>query len=324
MAVVGPLQRARRRLPRPLRVAALRLLGRGPVEPERVIDLRLPAPPTSRVDQRAPTGERLLRLRTPQRTYVSGRLEEAGLAGYEPETLACFLAAVEELDASCVYDVGANIGVFSWLAAAFERAEVVAFEPTPGLALQLWSICATNGLSVVVERLALGARPGSARLYLSDKTDSSNSLRAGFRRSHRSVKVRVETIDRYAARTGRRPQVLKIDTESTEPDVLRGATRLLAEGRPWIVCEVLAGRTEAELMEILRPLHYGYYRIDDDLPLRRRETIEGDPTYAHMNWLFAPVDPTPGFWERMAAWRRSLSALDAPIAPPHGEAALPV
>jgi FkbM family methyltransferase len=291
----------RRRVPKRLRTGVLRLLGRRPSAPERVVDLAMPAS--------AGAPQRSLRIRTPVRTYVSLLLAESGLAGYEPDTLACFLAAIEERGSAPVFDVGANIGVFSWLAAALTPATVVAFEPTPDLAALMRSICAENDLAVRVEEVALGAAPGRAELHLSDKTDSSNSLRKGFRPSRRSVSVPVETIDSYVARTGLTPAVLKVDTESTEPDVLRGAAGVLAANRPWIICEVLAGRTEADLTPILQPLGYSWYRIDGPGPLEQRSVIEGDPTYAHMNWLFAPESPSPAFWQAFGAWRSALAAM---------------
>ncbi len=292
----------RRRVPKRLRTGALRLLGRRPAqpaEPDLVVELAMPrgAQPQT------------LTIRTPARTYITRLLAESGLAGYEPNTLACFLAAIEERNSAPVFDVGANIGVFSWLAAALTPAPVVAFEPTPDLAAQMRTICAENGLTITVEEIALGAAAGTADLHLSDKTDSSNSLRAGFRPSHRSVSVPVETIDGYVARTGVSPAVLKVDTESTEPDVLRGAAGLFATDRPWVICEVLAGRTELDLASILAPLRYAWYRIDAPGRLERRATIEGDPSYAHMNWLFAPAEPSEAFWERSAAWSQSIAAL---------------
>jgi FkbM family methyltransferase len=294
----------RRRVPKRLRTVALRLLGRRPATRERVFELAMPRPSGAQ--------PRTLTIRTPERTYVAQLLAETGLRGYEPDTLACFLAAISERGSAPVFDVGANIGVFSWLAAALTTADVVAFEPTPDLAAQMRAICSANGLPVTVEEIALGAAPGTAELHLSDKTDSSNSLRAGFRPSHRSVSVPVETIDGYVGRTGTTPAVLKIDTESTEPDVLRGATGLLTDNRPWIICEVLAGRTEADLTAILEPFDYAWYRIDGSGPLERRVRIEGDPTYAHMNWLFAPEEPGPAFWQAFAAWRGSIAAIGEP------------
>jgi FkbM family methyltransferase len=288
----------RRRMPKRLRAGALRLLGRRPIERELVVQLAMP---------RGARPETLT-IRTPERTYITRLLAGSGLAGYEPDTLASFLAAIEERGSAPAFDVGANIGVFSWLAAALTTADVVAFEPTPDLAAQMRAICFANDLAVTVEEVALGAAAGTAELHLSDKTDSSNSLRQGFRPSHRSVSVPVETIDGYVARTGTKPAVLKVDTESTEPDVLRGAAGILAENRPWIICEVLAGRTEADLAGILAPLRYAWYRIDGPGRLERRATIEGDPSYAHMNWLFAPEEPSDSFWERSASWSQSIAA----------------
>jgi FkbM family methyltransferase len=301
----------RRRVPKRLRTGALRLLGRRPAERERVVELVMPRSPGAQLPGAQLPGAqpRTLTIRTPERTYVTRLLAESGLAGYEPDTLACFLAAIEERGFAPVFDVGANIGVFSWLAAAVTPATIVAFEPTPDLAAQMRGICASNGLAVTVEEVALGAAAGRAELYLSDQTDSSNSLRAGFRPSHRSVSVPVVTIDDYAARTGTTPAVLKIDTESTEPDVLRGAAELLAASRPWIICEVLAGRTEADLTAILGPLDYAWYRIDGPGPLERRAVIEGDRSYTHMNWLFAPEQPSRSFWWSLAAWRSSIAAI---------------
>ena len=296
----------RRRLPWRVRTVALRLLGR-----ERVVELELPRPPRiGQSDSRAILPRaRILTIRTPNRTYVNQLLAESGLAGYDADTLACFLAAIDGTGSTPVFDVGANIGIFSWLAAALTPATVVAFEPTPDLSAQMRAICRANGLNVTVEQLALGAAPGTARLCLSEKTDSSNSLRAGFRPSRRSVSVTVETIDRYVASTGTTPRVIKVDTESTEPDVLHGAAGLLATSRPWIICEVLAGRTEADLTAILAPLGYCWFRIDAAEPLEPRTVIEGDPSYAHMNWLFAPEEPGPAFWQAFAGWRMSIAEI---------------
>lgn len=302
------IESIRRRLPWRIQTVALRLLGR-----ERVVELALPRPPRigSSVPGAALDRARTLTIRTPNRTYVNRLLAASGLAGYDADTLACFLAAIDRQGSTAVFDIGANIGIFSWLAAALTPATVVAFEPTRDLSAVMRDICVANGLAVTVEQLALGAAPGTALLHLSDKTDSSNSLRASFRPSRRSVSVTVETIDRYVASTGMAPHVIKVDTESTEPDVLRGAARLLSTSRPWIICEVLAGRTEADLTAILAPLGYCWFRIDGADPLEPRTLIEGDPSYAHMNWLFAPEQPGPAFWQAFAGWRMSIAEIGA-------------
>jgi FkbM family methyltransferase len=305
-ASVNALVRLRRQLPRSLRARVLSAAGRTPDEPMLEVELPLPARSSSMGDP-----DRRLRLRLPRRVNVAVHIAARGFGGYEPDSLACFLAAIECQGHRPVYDVGANIGVYAWLASALTDAEVVAFEPTPDLAAHLRAVCLENALATTVEELALGARAETATLYLSARGDSSNSLRAGFRPATGAIEVEVVQIDGYVDRTGRPPAVLKVDTESTEPDVLRGASRLLADHRPWIVCEVLAGRTESELMAILGPLGYRYHLIDGSTPLRRRDMIVGDPVA--LNWLFTPVDPPPTFWDSVAVWRSALAALPPPV-----------
>jgi FkbM family methyltransferase len=251
---------------------------------------------------------RALRIEAPRGLFVPRRLEADGLAGYEPEATACFLAAIDEVDARMVFDVGANIGVFAMLAASVTSAEVVGFEPTPDIAAAFRAIVEANSLPCVVEPIALGATDGTATLHLSARTDSSNSLLAGFRVAVGSVDVPLERLDGYCARTGRWPAVLKIDTEATEPDVLRGATGLLTRVRPWIFCEVLAGRTEEALMEVLRPFGYQWFHITETMPFPAASVIVGDPTHDHVDWLFAPEPPSERFWARATAWREAIAA----------------
>lgn len=234
-------------------------------------------------------------------------LHRTGLAGYEPDTLACFLATISQ-QGGPVFDVGANVGVFSLVAAGLTDAEVIAFEPTPVLAALARDLAAANDLRFGVEEIALGARSGTATFHLSDVTDSSNSLLDGFRPSATSIEVVVESLDDYVVRTGRIPRLLKIDTEATEPDVFRGGLTTIQEHRPWIVCEVLARRTEAELEKALEPLGYTWYQITSELPLVPRRELFGDRAYRFNNWLFTPEQPDPEFWEEMGGWREALRA----------------
>ena len=266
----------------------------------RVVSVRLPRRPDL-----LPTKTSSLRwvvIEAPRRCYVPRVLEQNGLAGYEPDALACFLAAATVAQHGAIWDIGANIGIYGLLARALGDRPVRAFEPTPELALLAEGIAEDNALPYPVERIALGAVAGEAAFYLSDVTDSSNSLAAGFRPSSRTLTVTVDTIDAVVDRTDEVPAVLKIDTESTEPDVLLGADRLVREHRPWILCEVLAGRSEAALMDVLAPWNYHWFHITGTSPLTETTRIEGDPTYMYMMWLFAPEPPMAEFWSLQRAW----------------------
>jgi FkbM family methyltransferase len=244
----------------------------------------------------------------PKNLFVPWRLDEQGLAGYERESLACFLAATDVAGPGAVLDVGANVGIYAALASALTERRVCAFEPSPALADIARRFAADNNLSYTTESLALGAENGSATLYLSDITDTSNSLAAGFRRSSVQIKVPVERLDSYVARTGVVPAVIKVDTETTEPDVLAGAAKTIAAHRPWILCEVLAGRVETRLTEVLTPFGYHWYQITGNIPYLEAEQIAGDNTYQHLMWLFAPEKPGEDFW---ATLRERTVALEA-------------
>ena len=76
---------------------------------------------------------------------------------------------------------------------------------------------------------------------------------------------------------------MKIDTETTEPSVLRGMRRVLSADRPTIICEILQGRVDVTAIDAeLRPLGYKFFLLKPDGP-EPRETIEGHPEF--LNFL---------------------------------------
>jgi FkbM family methyltransferase len=227
-----------------------------------------------------------------ENTYVAKLLAENGIAKYEPHTMATALFLLQEqLSSRNFFDIGANIGVYSFFLESVLESEgltIHAFEPTPDLASIARKIAKNNSLNYQVEQLALGSSCGSAVLYLSQQTDSSNSLLKGFRKSAKSIDVAVETVDSYCKKIGFAPSLLKIDTEATEPDVILGSSEIIKKNRPWIICEVLAGRTEPSLMEVMKVYGYYYYQINNSMSWMPQTEILGDPSYQYRDWLFAP------------------------------------
>ncbi len=167
----------------------------------------------------------------PVSTAVQRLLRRTGLAGYEPATMATLLAAFQRQRPGFHFvDVGANMGLYSAICAVmFEPGRVVAFEPTPDVAEVARRVLAANGISVE-RRTSRAVRPrrtsGTVPLYLSAVSDSSNSLVAGFKQSVGSIDVAVTTLDDYVAATGTTPDIVKIDTETFEPAVIRALGRL--------------------------------------------------------------------------------------------------
>lgn len=300
MTNLGQFRRAVRR-----RVARFRL-AHGGATPSRAFHLPLP--------DRALRGStpRSLLLPPPRGSFVIEHLRRHGLRGYEPDTVATFLAVLEHLGRGTVLDIGANVGPYAPLAAALTDWHVVAFEPTPSLARLHRDVAQRNRLHVEVEELALTDEAGKATLHLSSTSDTSNSLVRGFRPTRGTVAVETTTLDRWCWTRALEPAVLKIDVEGSEPAVLRGAHRTLASVRPWIFCEVLANRYERRLEELLGELNYTWYQITDERRFVARREIFGDRAYRFTNWLFAPSPVPPLLFERVHAWRDALARTPTP------------
>jgi FkbM family methyltransferase len=174
-----------------------------------------------------------------------------GRSPYEPHTTA-FLQ--ESLRPGGVFvDVGASHGYFTLIAAALvgPNGRAFAFEPNPAVAAQLDAQVAANGFGerVVVSRDALADEPCDAReLFvsqdeansgLSTLTPDAADLASGLLSPARTVRVAVDTFDRWRERAGVAHMTLvKIDAEHAEDLVVAGMAGALAEGRiDRVVCE---------------------------------------------------------------------------------------
>ena len=149
-----------------------------------------------------------------------------------------------------VWDIGANVGLFSFAAASL-GAHVVAVEPDPSLASLMQRSVRLNRLSVTVLSAAVSGSQGISKLYLSDDGRSSNSL-IGSGSAQTVLMVTLDWMLEYFPA----PQVLKVDVEGMEYAVLSGARKVL-QARPVIFCEV----TECHdgVGELMRSAGYEFY-----------------------------------------------------------------
>jgi FkbM family methyltransferase len=242
---------------------------------------------------RLPNG-RVLRLWSRGDDWVSNQVFWRGWRGYEPETAPLFFRLAAR--AKVTIDVGAYVGFYALLAAhANPSGRVFAFEPMPAIEARLVRNIRINHLAnVTCIASAVGEIEGTAEFYhVAAEFPTSSSLSREFMAAAGPVEhtpVTVVALDRFAEREGlSQVDLVKIDTESTEPQVLRGMSRVLGRDRPTLVCEVLRDRgSERSLEEILGPLGYRYYLLTPDGPLPR-ERIEGHREW--LNYLFTPLGP---------------------------------
>ena len=171
--------------------------------------------------------------------------------GYDPETslVARHLLRLGEQ----AIDAGANIGYFALLlaAAAGPTGLVAAFEPLPPTfrrllasarlnpACRIDAVCAalSDATGTATLRQGFRQRSGDAVLW-PPGAPPADPAAAFFGARFREQRVPLDTIDRYTARSGLLPALIKIDVEGAEPAVLRGAERTLRACRPLLILEV--------------------------------------------------------------------------------------
>lgn len=155
----------------------------------------------------------------------------------EPETLNWIDRSV--LPGDVLFDIGANIGVYTLYAALrHPGVRVIAFEPEYANLHLLRDNIIANALQgrVDVYGLALSNRAGISQLHLQDLAPGSALHSESRTRLERTLQGRpvvwregiaALTLDGFCEEAGLWPQVLKIDVDGTEPLILEGARETL-------------------------------------------------------------------------------------------------
>jgi FkbM family methyltransferase len=174
-----------------------------------------------------------------------------------------------------VWDVGANIGLFAFSAAAMTGPSglVLAIEPDVWLAYLMDRssreiaekklpaapvrvLCASVSSELRVSELEIAERARASN-HLSRVCGSTQS--GGYRHLQPTVSVALDSLlDFFPA-----PDVLKIDVESHEVEVLRGAALLMESARPVLWCEVDPKNAEAA-SKLLHERNYKLFGAGDD------------------------------------------------------------
>jgi FkbM family methyltransferase len=178
---------------------------------------------------------------------------------------------------SVVWDVGANMGLFTFAASglAGSAGRVYAFEPDAVMARLLRRSARLNPGSAPVEVVpcAVSETNTLARFNIAARSRTSNFLE-GFGMSQTGGVREMETaltvsLDWLADQLPP-PDVLKIDVEGAELFVLRGGARLLKARRPVLIFE-MKGSNWQEISCILHDL--GYVLYNSDLPRGERRPL---------------------------------------------------
>jgi len=165
-----------------------------------------------------------------------------------------------------VWDVGANIGLFSFAAAALSGSggTVVAFEPDAWLVQLLRrsrSIQPPQSAQVIIVPVAVASDVALRSFHVARRSRASNSL-AEYGHTQAGGYSEEYTVPAFnldwLLGTLRPPNVIKCDVEGAEVEVFRNQLKMLSEIRPVIVCEV-GSETSPTITSVFLEAEYRLY-----------------------------------------------------------------
>lgn len=209
-----------------------------------------------------------INLYTNQTNYLTHLLYwEGGAMNFEYTSI--FLALIGKMQ--CFYDIGANIGYYSLLAASENKnMQVVGFEPATGpLYYFKKNVQANHFNNIQVESVALAEREGELVFYeIKNKKytylehNLAGESNAGSKTQGKNfvkVKVKATTLDLFAQTNHHAIDLIKMDTEGTEHLILQHGSEVLDHYKPIVICETLFNAIEPELEKIMKAHGYLFF-----------------------------------------------------------------
>lgn len=209
-----------------------------------------------------------LKIKTNQTNYITQYIFWNGYQDFEYTGI--FLKLIGKIDV--FFDIGANIGYYSLLAALMNPAvKVISFEPAAGpLHYLKENIRLNNYFNIHVEPVALSDLEGETDFYeirnekyrylkynLSGEGNTGSKTEERFFTRHT---VKTTTLDAYCVRNHVKSiDLIKLDTEGTEPLILQKAEETITRMKPVIICETLFGTTENELDYMMKSFGYDFF-----------------------------------------------------------------
>jgi FkbM family methyltransferase len=233
-----------------------------------VLPWKIKLPPSGVLKIRNSNGQSI-RILTNQTNYLTHLIFWEG--GYQSfEYTDIFIRLIKKV--RTFYDIGANIGYYSLLAAMEnENISIVGFEPATGPLFYFRENIRINSFkNIKVEPIALSHKEGEIDFYeIKNKKYSylehnlGGESNTGSKTSGRNFvlnRVKTSTLDNYIRRNGGGDiDLIKMDTEGTENLILESSARVLREMRPIIICETIFNTIEPDLDRIMRSYGYEFY-----------------------------------------------------------------
>lgn len=177
------------------------------------------------------------------------------------------------------YDIGANVGWYSWLVRSItKKREILAFEPDP-LNLELLAMTQAHAQlkNFKIESVALSNHAGNKVFFQDSITSATGSIESDGKPwierylglTSKQINVQTCLMDHYLTEH-RRPSLIKIDVEGHELAVLNGGFETLRH-KPLLVIESFPPR-QYKVARLLDDLGYELTDADRRKPIGEKTT----------------------------------------------------
>jgi FkbM family methyltransferase len=221
--------------------------------------------------------------------------------GVEPGISCLFRTIAQETGVRSLWDVGANIGYYSWVVKSLvPDCTVRLHEPEPDNLRLIEETIRRAGLDDVIVRPVAVSDQRAEVSFIRDTisgftgeidTSSSNFSERNWGIRGESVPVQAVSLDDERAATGR-VDLIKIDVEGHEEAVIRGARELINNDEPIVIFECFHGGRE-----INRMLYKKGYTVAD------AETMAA-PSEDTSNFVALPARFNRDLLELAQSWQR--------------------
>ncbi len=172
-----------------------------------------------------------------------------------------------------VYDVGANIGYISLMAARLNEpnGKVFAFEALPANIVRLKQNCALNGWEerITVRHAAVVAESKPVTFFMHHSGAMGKAEGSAGRDEHYEQSIRVDGLaldDFVYKEKDSKPDLIKLDIEGGEGMALKGMRQILKEARPIFLIELHGEQAARQVWEQLNANRYSLHRMRKGYP----------------------------------------------------------
>jgi FkbM family methyltransferase len=186
----------------------------------------------------------------------------------ETEKISQAVVAEKLRSGDVFYDLGANLGFFSLLAARIvgPTGKVFSFEPDFQIAERLRRNAGRNGLSnIAVVEMGVWSASGILNFVAADSSSPDRGVGRFEQNDPRrdGIPARCVSLDDFI-QSAPAPRAIKCDVEGAEVEAFRGAEDLLSTYHPWILCELHSRENDRAWRELIGGFGYSFESVDSN------------------------------------------------------------